>query len=102
MRKWQGSWKKKGKTKRQQVSVELLLLSTTVIVISIVANEYLLKANKITKINESLPVGQLLALLVPAIGFVAMMPGIPSERLYRRLRCWILFGRHLSCRLRRN
>ncbi|KAF2810534.1 uncharacterized protein BDZ99DRAFT_463095 [Mytilinidion resinicola] len=84
------------KPKRQKVSVELFIVSTAIIIISVVAVEYLLQANGITGINQTLSVGQLIPLLVGAFSFAEIVFSVVRKRLFRNARCWVLFGRHLS------
>ncbi|KAF2499625.1 hypothetical protein BU16DRAFT_615028 [Lophium mytilinum] len=84
------------KPRRQKVSVELFFASTTIMFISIVAVEYLLQANGITGVNETLSVGQLIPLLVGAFSFAEIVFSVVRKKLFRRPRCWVLFGRHLS------
>ncbi|KAI3572871.1 hypothetical protein IWW34DRAFT_707869 [Fusarium oxysporum f. sp. albedinis] len=76
--------------------VELLVLSSSIIALSIAAVEYLITANRITDIDNISSVGQLIPLISGIFGLIEVFFTILRKKLYRRHRCWILFGRHLS------
>ncbi|KAF2476915.1 uncharacterized protein BDR25DRAFT_276513 [Lindgomyces ingoldianus] len=78
-----------------RVELSLLFLSLGLIVVSIVAIEYLIKANSISGTNEVESVGQLIPLLVGALGCGMICWRILKKFLFRRKRCWFLFGYHL-------
>jgi hypothetical protein len=84
------------KSRRPQVAVEYFLLSTGIIVLSIVAIEYLLKVNQVTGIDTPSSVGQLIPLLVGSFSFAETMFDVFSEKMWKRKRCWILFRTHLT------
>ena len=81
---------------RQKLSVEFLLISSIIIVVSIAAVEYLIKANNITDINQVLSVGQFIPLMVGIFGFADILFSLWKEKMYQTSICWVLFGHHLS------
>lgn len=85
-----------GRSKRPEVEIGYLLLSTGIIVLSIVAIEYLLVQNQLSGISSPSSVGQLIPLLVGAFGFADLVFGIVRNRSWRKGRCWLLFRQHLS------
>jgi hypothetical protein len=82
--------------KGYSVEMSFLLFSLTVIIVSISAVEYLVRANGITGIWEIAAVGQLLPLLSGIFGLLEVLYDIDIKRLWRLSRCWVLFNHHLS------
>ena len=81
---------------RRAARVELLVLSSGVIILSIAAVEYLIAANHITGVSSISSVGQLLPLLSAILGLIQLTYGVVKNKEYSRHRCWVLLGRHLS------
>jgi hypothetical protein len=87
---------RRGRARRPRIQVEFFVTSTAIIGVSIAAVEYLVEANQITGINQTLSVSQLIPLLVGAFSFGEILLSVVMEGSYRRPRCWVLFGYHLS------
>lgn len=82
--------------KRYSVEITFLLFSLTIIIVSISAVEYLVRANGITGIWEITAVSQLLPLLSGIFGLLEVLYEIVTKRLWRVSRCWVLFNHHLT------
>ncbi|ORY02292.1 hypothetical protein BCR34DRAFT_605643 [Clohesyomyces aquaticus] len=83
-------------TQAPRVESSLLFILVGLVVVSIAAIEYLIKANSIAGTNEVESVGQLIPLLVGAFGCGIICWRIGKTKLYSRKRCWFLFNYHLS------
>ena len=81
--------------RRPKVQIELLFLSSVIIIISIAAIEHLLDANQV-KIDDVASVGQLLPLSAGIFGLTEVLWSVLRKRLWRRPRCWVLFTKHFS------
>jgi hypothetical protein len=93
---WLKGENKSKRSRRPQVEIAYLCLSTGIIVLSIVAIEYLLKRNQVTGISSPSSVGQLIPLLVGAFSTAETMVDIFKDKTWEKKRCWILCGWHLT------
>lgn len=84
------------RTVRTTARVELLVFSSVIVALSVAAAEYLITANQIMDVDNISSVGQLLPLISGVLGLTQVSFSIFWEKLYRRHRCWVIFGRHLS------
>ncbi|KAB5581209.1 hypothetical protein GE09DRAFT_465352 [Coniochaeta sp. 2T2.1] len=82
--------------RRRQTEISLLTLSIFVIVFSIVSIEKLIHDNRVVDVDDIFDAGQLIPLLVGAVGLFNTLLLIPAEILRCRQRCWLLFGYHLT------
>jgi hypothetical protein len=83
-------------TRRLQTDVALLLPSTGVIVVSIAAIEYLIRANQISALGDFFAVGQLIPFLIGLFGLVSALLTIARPKTLLAPRCWTLFGYHFT------
>jgi hypothetical protein len=81
---------------RPQTEVSLLLLSIFVIVFSILSAEELIHDNHVVDVDDFFDAGQLIPLLVGAIGLFSTVLSILLERSMFKPRCWLVFGYHLT------
>ncbi|KAK4442876.1 hypothetical protein QBC34DRAFT_452836 [Podospora aff. communis PSN243] len=88
---------KKGKGKqRARTDVLLLAFSVAVLVLSVWSVEYIIRENHLVGVDDIFQVGQVIPLLVGAIGLAMTLFSVVYERRILEPRCWVLLGRHLS------
>lgn len=81
---------------RPQTEASLLALSVFVIVFSIVSAEDLIRRNHVEDVNDLFDAGQLVPLLVGAMGLFNTVVSILANRSMFRPRCLLIFGYHLT------
>lgn len=81
---------------RQRTDISLALLSVGILVVSISATEYLLRANGIREVNVFFGAGQLIPFLIGMFSLISVVFSTAVEKSYERTRCWVVFGKHLT------
>lgn len=81
---------------RPQTELSLLVLSVFVIVFSILSAEELIKDNHVVDVNDVFDAGQLIPLLIGAMGLFSTLLSILVRRSFFKPRCWLIFGYHLT------
>ncbi|KAI1384745.1 uncharacterized protein F4822DRAFT_372353 [Hypoxylon trugodes] len=94
--KKRGKGNQRSSHRRAQTEITLMFLSIAMTVLSIVATEYVIRANHLSDVDDIFVVGQILAFLVGLFQLLnTLIPIFFKGRLWAP-RCWLLFGRHLT------
>ncbi|KAN0089947.1 hypothetical protein V8E51_018526 [Hyaloscypha variabilis] len=86
---------KRPKKQRPQVEIALLVLSGGLIAFSVVVVEYLIRVNGVTQLQDIDAVGQLIPFLIGILELTSIGWKILIKGLFKKKRCWFLFGVHL-------
>ncbi|KAK3328801.1 hypothetical protein B0H66DRAFT_585386 [Apodospora peruviana] len=87
---------KKTERPRAKVEITLVTLSITVIALSVGSIEYLISANGLTGVNDIFAVGQIIPLLVGAMGLATTFFEITWEKRVLEARCLMILRWHIT------